>query len=212
MTDEAGAADTQSERSQPCVTSASLLVIGDFRLIAQGRLVWLSLPAQRLIAYLAVKGGERPRVEVARALWPGRADSSRNINLRQAIFQTRRTGHQLVGVTRHALWLASSVEVDLKRALVECGKLSAGGHELDPSLFGDDLLPTWRDSWLTLPRRSFRLVRLNVLEAVVETSLRAGDRTAAIDLARLIVAAEPSREKAQALLADTGRTELGPPA
>jgi hypothetical protein len=124
------------------------------------------------------------------------------VNLRQAIYQARRSGCELIGVTRHALWLSHAVNVDLGRALGHDWQTAGDGGKLDVALFSDDLLPDWSDSWLAVPRMKFRLLRLDILESIMESSLRVGRRLTAIEIARLIVAAEPSRQSAQALLAE----------
>jgi DNA-binding SARP family transcriptional activator len=163
----------------------------------------LPLPAQRLVAYLAIHGGRPTRDALAESLWPGRARDLARLNLRQAVYHERRACHGLIQATRGELWLAPSVTVDFHLINAGLRRLLANNAErgaLDESDLADDLLPGWDDEWLEPERERYRELRLQGLEMLSKRWLRDGLWARAIDAALAVAGADPLRETARALL------------
>lgn len=94
-----------------------LYVLGEFTLLASGTPISLanSGRAQALLAYSALHGaGELARAQVAFLFWPDATEAQARNNLRQTLFQLRRTWpgvSQYLAVDAHVLGWQNDVDV-----------------------------------------------------------------------------------------------------
>lgn len=184
---------------------ADLFLLGKFRVGDPRNPCWLPLPAQRLVAFLAVHPGPQRREQVAEILWPGRPSGIARVNLRQAIYGERHSGCELIQVAHNELWLTSDVTVDLHRGTGIAHRLlrskdAADNLDLDQSDLLEDLLPHWGEEWLEQENARFHSLRVHALEVVGERHLECGRWAAAIQASMLAVAADPLREHPRLLL------------
>lgn len=185
-----------------------LVLLGGFRLMQGAEEIVLPLSAQRLIAFLALRGRPLSRAYVAGVLWPDCSAERSLADLRTALWRANHSRTSLVATAGMCLGLRAEVQVDV-RALMAFGRAAAdraapsaitelaGISWLELSL---DLLPDWYDEWLVDDREGVRQLRLHALEGLAdELSLR-GRHAAAIQAALAAVRLEPLRETAHAAL------------
>lgn len=188
---------------------ASLSLLGGFELTVDGEKVTLPMPAQRLLAFVAL--GDRPmlRTYVAETLWLESSEERASGSLRSALWRLRRPGLELVDASSRQLCLASDVVLDVRvlerwahEALElrdEFGNVPAYISEVSNAITGD-LLPDWYDDWLMVERERLRELRVRALERVCERHTRAGRFREAIETGFAAVNAEPLRESAHRCL------------
>lgn len=174
-------------------------MVTDDRFIAiVGRLgirpmVRLSLPARRLLAYLALRGGEVARQHAADELWPDHPEEVGRANLRRSLWQTPPDWIEGVGDT-----LILAAECDLPAARRTASRAIHGDaltfDEID--LLSLDLLPGWHEEWAIAAHEDFRLLRIQALEAACSILSGRGNHALAIQAGAAAVAAEPLRESA----------------
>lgn len=191
-----------AERPDPRRLRLGLL--GGFSLVVDGEPIAVPLPAQRLLALLALEQG-RPvsRSRLAGMLWPESSETAARSNLRSALFSLGPLRRILVEIRPDSLCLSPQVSVDLLRRRTRAHRMLNGtdNHEAAyPSKFTSDLLPHWDDMWLEPERESYRNLRLHVLEKVSERLVRAGSFADAVEVGLLAVAAAPLRESAHRAL------------
>jgi len=159
----------------------------------------LSLPARRLIALLAISGGQLSRTAAADALWPDLPEESGRANLRRSLWQT----------PRH--WIEASDDqlvFDVECDLHEARRAAARAIEAAPvtfdeiDLFASDVLPGWHEEWAIAAQEDFRVLRVQALECACRTLLSHGNFPLAIKAGSAAVAAEPLRESASEALID----------
>jgi DNA-binding SARP family transcriptional activator len=182
-----------------------LELLGSFNLSCDDEPIPIPLPAQRLLAFLALREHPAQRQYVACTLWMDTSDDRALGSLRSALWSLRRYAFGTVESTRLGLRLAADVAVDLSEASVQAERLldPATNFELvepDWTLLLDDVLPDWYDDWIVMERERFRQLRVYALEALSERLLAAGDFAAAADAALAAVRAEPLRESAHRAL------------
>ena len=184
---------------------ATLSLLGAFELTCDGEPVSLPVPAQRVLAFLALRDRPVQRTYVAETLWldstAGRACGS----LRSALWRLRRPGHELVDVRAGGLQLAPEVVVDVgvmvawARSVLDApegvASVLAGASAVDDAVSGD-LLPDWYDDWLVVERERLRELRVRALERLCERLTAVGSFTQAIEAGLAAVSAEPLRESA----------------
>jgi DNA-binding SARP family transcriptional activator len=175
-----------------------LYVLGDFALRDARQPVSLGSGGERLLAFLAVRGGAVHRAQVAGALWSLTTAERASSNLRGVLCRLPRpAGRPLVQATARHLRLADDVAVDLAAARASIGRLreggpdDAGGAHLDA-----DLLPGWDEDWLVVEREHHRQQRLHALDARSAVLCREGRYDEALTAALASVAGEPLRESA----------------
>jgi SARP family transcriptional regulator, regulator of embCAB operon len=185
-----------------------LTVLGGFRLRLGTGVVGVPRGSQRLLAFLALRGGILKRAAVAGALWPDAAERHAYSNLRAAIARLDGAGRRAVAASKLELGLAEGVTVDLHHAQPLARRL------LDPALtpapsdldlaavaaLSADLLPDWYDEWVVVEAEDWRQLRLHALEALVRHLTAAGRWGEAAGAARAAVRAEPLRESGHAAL------------
>src|SRR6201999_705660 len=146
-----------------------LVLLGRFELLADGRPVWLPRGAQRLLACLGVRDGAAAhRSAIAEQLWPESTWKRASANLRQALWQARRsTPVPVVEAAADHLRLAPTLTVDFGRVLrsahhVVGAAAERSGGGIDTWLtdaLGRDLLPDWGEQWLLPERQRWEHVR-----------------------------------------------------
>ena len=182
-----------------------LQLLDSFELTHGDRRLDLPLPAQRLLAFLALHDQPMLRGYVAGTLWLESNDAHAAGSLRSALWRTRRLGPGLVESHGRRLELASIVAVDV-RAVVAWAR-----RVLDPSteLRGSDvapiwrpgqLLPDWYEDWVEIERERLRELRAHALEAVCHRLTAAGRFGEATEAGLAAVRDEPLRESAHRVL------------
>lgn len=162
-------------------------------------LVRLSLPARRVLAYLAVRGQPVPRRVAAADLWPDVPDDVARTNLRRSVWHLPAGWVASIGDELHL-----QAQTDLATAHATAER-ALGGQELalaDITLLSEDILPGWHDEWVLPAQDAFRLLRVQALEGACRTMTAAGHFPLAIQAGAAALAAEPLCESAAEALID----------
>jgi DNA-binding SARP family transcriptional activator len=187
----------------------SLSLLSAFELACDGDPVSLPVPAQRLLAFVALQ--ERPvlRTYVAETLWLDSTQEHACGSLRSALWRLGRSGHELVQVSGQRLRLEPEVGVDVRRLVSWAhGVLDApegiGGELAGVAGIGDagvgELLPDWYDDWLVVERERLRELRARALERLCQRLTASRSLGAAIEAGLAAARAEPLRESAHRCL------------
>ena len=174
------------ERSAP---QASLSLLGAFQLTWDGDLVSLPVPAQRLLAFVALRDRPVLRSYAAETLWLESTTDHACGSLRSALWRLRRPGYELIDVSSGRLRLEPRVVVDVRVLDAWAhGALGASDSVGEPPAVSDpgaaaldDLLPDWYDEWLVLERERLRELRVRALERVCERLTAIGSFGQAIE-------------------------------
>jgi len=159
----------------------------------------LSVPARRLLAYLALRGGSVERSIAATQLWTDHPEELGRANLRRALWQVP---HDWIAAMGDVLVLEA--ECDLVQAR-HCAVRAIEGHRLtfdEIDALSSDVLPGWHDDWAIAAHEEFRLLRVQALEAACRTLSMQANHALAVHAGAAAVAAEPLRESATAALID----------
>ena len=159
----------------------------------------LSIPARRLLVYLALRGGSAPRPVAAAELWPDCPEDVGRANLRRALCQVPR---EWIGVVGDILSLES--ECDLQQAR-QCAARALEGQRLtfdEIEMLCGDILPGWYDEWVIDAHNHFRRLRIQALEAACRTLAAQANYALAVQAGAAAVAAEPLCESANEALID----------
>jgi DNA-binding SARP family transcriptional activator len=149
-------------------------------------------PAQRLLAYLALRRAPVRRRSVAAALWTDLDERAAASRLRSTLWRLPAPqGRRLVRTDANQLDLAGHVEVDVRLA-----EDDERAGELHLSVLCGDVLADWDEPWLDAERERFRQLRLHRLEQVSDRARADGRLGFALQAALAAVAAEPLRESA----------------
>jgi DNA-binding SARP family transcriptional activator len=189
----------------PTPARFQVLVLRSFELRADGRVVAVSQNAQRVLAFLAVRGRPQLRTTVASTLWMDTPNDRASANLRTALWKVRQQLGDLVRTSSAQLEIAPGVDVDLAAAVAQAKRLIGPGATLDerdtdPELLSGDLLPEWDEDWILFERERMRQLRIHALEALCRRLSAAGRHAEAIDAGQAAVAAEPLRESSHGAL------------
>ena len=193
-----------------CADHSSIVsVLGGFRLWWSGS-VQAGIPraSQRLLAFLAIRGGVTSRAAVAGTLWPNATETHAYSNLRSSLARLECTYRKMLQASKLELGLAEGVTVDIHHAQTLARRL------LDPAVIpkqsdlspatvvalSGDLLPGWYDDWVLVEAEDWRQLRLHALEALADRLTAVGCWGQAADAASAAVRAEPLRESAHAAL------------
>jgi DNA-binding SARP family transcriptional activator len=190
--------------------TVALSLFGGFTLDVDGRRVLLPRHSRRVLAYLALattRTNDVDRRLLAERLWPDSSADRAAASLRTALWRIRRDVPAMVHTDRERVSLGPGVAVDVHGFQCLVGRLLAGDHEPLPEelqVLTDavDLLPTWEEDWLVLPREQFRQKRLMALESTARRLSEQARYLQAIELMLAVIAAEPLRESAHAMLID----------
>jgi DNA-binding SARP family transcriptional activator len=178
-----------------------LTVLGGFQLDA-GESLPVGRAGQRLLAYLAVRGGWVRRAILRTELWPDSDDAHSASSLRSSLWRLPRPGGPALVVAKgDHLALADHVQVDLWRATEQAQHFAGSPDEIGAALarsnypcFAADLLPDWSESWLMVEQESYRQLRLHALERASTVLRSTGAYHDALLSALLAVRGEPLRE------------------
>jgi DNA-binding SARP family transcriptional activator len=181
-----------------------LQVLGDFELAFDGETHQVSLPGQRLLAYVAVAHRGRPvrRAALAERMWPEAPSARAASSLRSVLWRLPRPrGRALVTSTAATIRLNDSLRVDLWDAEEQARVI--GTAEVPPcEVVADltpltrDLLPEWHDDWLMVEQESYRQKRLHALERASKFLCERGSFNDALAASFVAVQSEPLRESA----------------
>lgn len=189
--------------------SSMVSVLGGFHLWWSGSVqVGIPRASQRLLAFLAIRGGVTGRAAVAGTLWPDAYEIHACSNLRSALARLNRTYREMLQVSKLELGLARGVTVDIRygqwlaRRLLDPA-VTPEQSDLSPAaivVLSGDLLPGWYDDWVLIEAEDWRQLRLHALEALAGRLTAAGCWGQATDAACAAVRADPLRESAHAAL------------
>jgi DNA-binding SARP family transcriptional activator len=200
-------AERSDAKASPSPLRISLL--GRFSLTDSiGTSIPLANGTQRLLSLLALRDRVVHRASVAGALWPDVSESHAHASLRSALLRVPNAARAVVSVTDAEVSLADGLEVDWRDAHALAHRIlddaaSASPNDVSRSAIATlsgDLLPGWRDEWVTPDAESWRQLRLHALEALTDRlaeQTRFGD---AMTAAMAAIKAEPLRESAHAAL------------
>jgi DNA-binding SARP family transcriptional activator len=194
------------------LTSVELL--GSFELRQDGQSVSLPLSAQRLLAFLALRGEVLRRAYVAGILWIDQSQDAANANLRTALWRLKNARCHLIDATSTHLSLAREVAVDMREVASVARRLNT--DEVDDDFDGImaklacEVLPDWYDDWVIIERERFRQTRLHALESLCTALITAGRYGQAIEAGLTAVAGEPLRESAHRIVMRAHMAEGNP--
>jgi DNA-binding SARP family transcriptional activator len=153
----------------------------------------LSLPGRRILAYMALQGQPVTRSLAAAELWPDVPDEAGRANLRRALWHLPRGW-----VTTEGDELVLCAQSDLTRARDVAARALAGEpiNLEEINLLSRDILPGWHEEWVLAAHESFRLLRVQALEAACRTMALAGAHALATQAGTAAITAEPLRESA----------------
>ncbi|TCU57806.1 DNA-binding SARP family transcriptional activator [Novosphingobium sp. PhB57] len=171
-------------------------VIGGFSTLPAER---LSSSSKRILAYLAIKCRTVSRAHMAAEMWPELPDEAGRANLRRALWHVPRSWIQACNddVALDAATDLSAANLAVNRAL------SGGALSIEEiRLLSEDILPGWHEDWTIGVQDSFRLLRVQALEAACRTMVASGMSTIASQAGAAALAAEPLCESAAEALID----------
>jgi DNA-binding SARP family transcriptional activator len=192
--------DLDSAGWRACVPRAKLSLLGGFRLEPAVTVRELPASAQRLLAFLAIRG-PTSRAAVAGTLWPAAADGRALASLRTAIWRLNQCDQGLVTTVGDRLALSAAVDVDLHALrsgalrLLSTGPVRDGDLELSP-LTCAELLPGWYEDWVLFERERLRQLWLHALESLSGLLVQRNRYAEALEAALEAVRSEPLRESA----------------
>jgi DNA-binding SARP family transcriptional activator len=180
-----------------------LCLLGAFQLKVLGDPVSLPMNAQRVLAFLALRGRPLTRSFVAGSLWLDSTDDRAAGSLRSALWRLKREG-QLIETTGEQLRLGEHIAVDVAAATEQAHRLLDSENEDCPSPgklpLGDDVLPDWYDDWIAVERERFRQLRVHALERLCDRLIVSRRFGEAIEAGFAVAVAEPLRESGHRLL------------
>lgn len=182
-----------------------LQLLDSFELTHGDRRLDLPLPAQRLLAFLALHDQPMLRGYVAGALWLESNEAHAAGSLRSALWRTRRLGPRLVESRGRRLELASVVAVDVRAVVAWARRVldpstELRGADVAPIWQPGQLLPDWYEDWVEIERERLRELRAHALEAVCHRLTAAGRFGEATEAGLAAVRDEPLRESAHRVL------------
>jgi DNA-binding SARP family transcriptional activator len=180
---------------------ASLQLLDSFELTCGSRRLELPLPAQRLLAFLALHDQPMLRGFVAGTLWLDSNEAHAAGSLRSALWRTRRVGLRLVEARGRRLELASVVAVDVRTVVAWARRVldpatELRGADVAPIWRPGQLLPDWYEDWVEIERARLRELRAHALEALCHRLTAAGRFGEATEAGLAAVRDEPLRESA----------------
>jgi DNA-binding SARP family transcriptional activator len=173
------------------------------------------MSAQRLLAFLALRGRPIQRVYVAGSLWLDATEDRSGASLRSVLWRLHRPGLELVEATVTHLGLARDVIVDIRRTTSIADRLlnhpdDCSDDDWDDAPFNGELLPDWDEDWVLLEQERWHQLRLHVLEAICERMIEIGRFGQAVDAGLSAVRGEPLRESAHRVLIKAHLAEGNP--
>jgi DNA-binding SARP family transcriptional activator len=205
MTASQRAAGRTTVAETPSRPTPELRLLNAFDLTLDGESIPLPLPAQRVIAFLALSDRPVQRSALAGRLWSDGTEPHALGSLRSALWRVRRRDLAIVETSNGCLELLPHVAVDVQ-ALLAWSRRQLEGDATDPV---DDvkhlrspgeLLPDWYDDWVILERERLREVRVRALEALCNRLTVAAAYARASEAARAAIRDDPLRESAHRCL------------
>jgi DNA-binding SARP family transcriptional activator len=180
--------------------AARLVLLGGFELRLDTGAVELYVSAQRVLAFLALRG-RTGRSRLAGTLWPEVTEDKALASLRTALWRVQQVGRGLVTTTPNDVDLADGVFVDAQEVISSSRLLLHGGVDhlslwWSSVRFQGELLPDWSDDWLVVERERLRQLRLHALERLAERWTAQGSHGLALEAALAALRADPLRETA----------------
>jgi DNA-binding SARP family transcriptional activator len=169
-----------------------LRLLDVFDLRHDGRSLPIPLPAQRLLAFLALHHGAVHRRVLAGVLWADLDDRTSAARLRSTLWRLPTAdGRKLVDAAASRVELSDAIEVDLQVVQDDTRVAQLRVEDL-----AGEVLADWDDDWVHVERERFRQVRLRRLEQLSDRACSDGDFGTALQAALGAVAVEPLRESA----------------
>ncbi|MFB9733281.1 AfsR/SARP family transcriptional regulator [Ornithinimicrobium kibberense] len=181
-------------------------LLGHPRVSLGGRELRLADRGLRLLSFVALNEGVIDRRLAASTLWPDDDDVHAAANLRTALWRVNTAGTHLVDATRTSLRLAPGVQVDTRLLGGWAARVISRTSSPRDLCHGCwdlcrlDLLPGWYDDWIVDERERLRQRLLHALEVTAGSLLTSGRCAEAVDVALLVVRADPLRESAHEVL------------
>lgn len=193
----------------------TLTLLGGFSLNVAGKSVPLPMHSRRVLAYVSLDKAHNHSCDrgiLAERLWPEVNAERSRASLRTALWRIRQASPDLVEVQPETVRLAATVDVDLQHVRETADRMMADQAGYNPEsqrmlLRSSELLPGWDETWLVLAREQLRQTRLHALEANAARLKRLGRYPEAIDVMLAVIADEPLRESAHAVLIDIHLSE-----
>jgi DNA-binding SARP family transcriptional activator len=200
-----GAIPLAESTERPQYGEPSLQLLDSFELVCEGRHLELPLPAQRLLAFLALHDQPMLRGYVAGTLWLDSNEAHAAGSLRSALWRIRRLGLRLVEARGGRLELASVVAVDVRAVVAWARRVldsssELAGADVAPIWRAGQLLPDWYEDWVEIERERLRALRAHALEALCHRLTAAGRFGEATEAGLAAVREEPLRESAHRVL------------
>ena len=153
----------------------------------------LSVPARRLLVFLALNNGHSLRRDAAASLWPDHPEEIGRANLRRAIWLLP---PKWVVSDHDTIELDAVIDYDDAKKSA-CNAIQGSALSLDEiNLLSQDILPGWHEEWIIPRQDAFRLLRVQALEAACVTMATKGHFALATQAGAAALAAEPLRESA----------------
>lgn len=185
-------------------------LLAGFAASAHNHAIALTMPAQRVLACLALQG-RSSRSGLAGRLWPEATQVQALANLRTVLWKMRDAARWLQS-TAGGVALADDVAVDvhvldrLARASRPLGTAAAAPTLTELmrvlELPVAELLPDWPEDWVELERERLRQVHVRALCTLGRALAVAGDAGQALDAAHLALSLDPLRESSHRLLVE----------
>lgn len=197
-----GEPTTATARPSPDVR---LRLLDSFELVCAGREVPLALPAQRLLAFLALQDHPMLRGYVAGMLWLDSSEEHAAGSLRSALWRVRRLGIPLVDTNGHRLALCATIGVDVRSTVAWAHRILDASASLREEDLAEiwrpgELLPDWYEDWVAIERERLRALRAHALEALCARLTTAGRFGEASEAGLAAIRDEPLRESAHRVL------------
>jgi DNA-binding SARP family transcriptional activator len=185
----------------PRSTEIRVSLLGAFELSTDGESIDLAVPAQRVLAFLALQDQAVDRAHVAGVLWRGSGSERAAGSLRSALWRIRRCGESIVEITPRGLRLSQAVRVDVREMISWARRVGDASHPIEDddvrqAFDGGELLSDWDDDWVVLEREWLRQLRLHALEVLSQRLVSVGRYGEAIEVALASLRDEPLRESA----------------
>ncbi|MFD6393325.1 BTAD domain-containing putative transcriptional regulator [Nocardia sp. NPDC060259] len=192
-----------AEADRSCLT-----LFGAFELEVAGARIILPMHARRVLVYLSLhKMAEKycNRTTVAQQLWADSSLERSRASLRTALWRINRAGAGLVFCDKERVSVTDALQVDVHQFRSRAEQLLSGAIKCQPADIRllqarPDLLSTWDEDWLVLFREQLRLLRLHALEIAARNLCVHEHHAQAIDAILPVIAEEPLRESAHAVL------------
>lgn len=153
----------------------------------------LSVPARRLLAYLALRDGRAGRGRASADLWPNEPDEVGRANLRRGLWQVPAGWVEVRG---DELELAADSDFAQARGVAARALADEPLTFDEIELLSADILPGWCEEWVLPTHEAFHVLRVQALEAACRTLSALGRHALAIQAGSAALMTEPLRESA----------------